>query len=51
MPSSPNTSCNFGDMQNMDYRLGIEVLGTIKASWRPALSLQEASPRMTRAAA
>lgn len=51
MPSSPNTSCNFGDMQNMDYRLGIEVLGTIKASRRPALSLQEASPGITRAAA
>jgi hypothetical protein len=32
MPSSPNTSCNFGDMQKVDYRLGIEVLGTIKAS-------------------
>lgn len=32
MPSSPNTSCNFGDMQKADYRLGIEVLGTIKAS-------------------
>lgn len=51
MPSSPNTSCNFGDMQNMDYRLGIEVLGTIKASWRPAPSVQEASPGITRAAA
>lgn len=32
MPSSPNTSCNFGDMQDMGHRLGIELLGTIKAS-------------------
>lgn len=44
MPSSPNTSCNFGDMQNMDHSLGIERIGHDQRLVGPVLSVHEASP-------
>lgn len=44
MPSSPNTSCNFGDMQNTDYCLGIESIGHDQSLVGPVLSVDEASP-------
>lgn len=51
MPSSPNTSCSFGDMQNVDYNVGIERIGYDQSLVRPVLSVREASPVVTRAAA
>lgn len=44
MPSSPNTSCNFGDMQNTDYCLGIESIEHDESLVGPVLSVRGASP-------
>lgn len=48
MPSSPNTSCNFGDMQNTDYCLGIERIEHDQSLVGPVLSVREASPEAKR---
>lgn len=50
MPSSPNTSCSFGDMQNIGYGIGIESIGRDQ-SLVAVLSVREASPVVPRAAA
>lgn len=44
MPSSPNTSCNFGDMQKTDYCLGIERIEHDQSLVGPVFSVREASP-------